>query len=311
MRQRGPVIDAGIAWPRCEPECDRQLTARVEEQSSSPGQERRGSLAPSPQARTRFAAAGTRARLAKEPPRDNGVARNALLLPDICGHEAVPASMLARVRMRVSTRASRRTCSSPISRLRRVTGAGERRRALVSAQRRTITGSGRMLAARQEQVSVVFPGAEARAPRKVGRSQQRASGWEPSTGTPRDSRGSDSALRARRPRSTREHRHAFVIRPRERFVTLQARRSLNQWRQARASAASPTSWALCSQSSVRLLSWAWALGATTFSSSMYSPVRAAASSDSASQTSERAPRSGERKKGAPSVATTFQIRFRS
>jgi hypothetical protein len=42
---------------------------------------------------------------------------------------------------------------------------------------------------------------------------------------------------------------------------------------------------------------------------MYSPVRAAALPDSASQTSERAPRSGERRKGAPSVATTFQIPF--
>jgi hypothetical protein len=45
MRQRGPVIDAGIAWPRCEPECDRQLTARVEEQSTSAEREPRGALA--------------------------------------------------------------------------------------------------------------------------------------------------------------------------------------------------------------------------------------------------------------------------
>jgi hypothetical protein len=80
--------------------------------------------------------------------------------------------------------------------------------------------------------------------------------------------------------------------------------------QGRAPVGRLTSWALCSQRfRARPSSCAWALGATTFSSSMYTPVRAAASSDRASQTSERAPRSGERKKGTPSVATTFQIPF--
>jgi hypothetical protein len=69
-----------------------------------------------------------------------------------------------------------------------------------------------------------------------------------------------------------------------------------------AAADRPTSSALCAQSSsASVSSCASAFGRETFSSYTYCPPRVPASGDRASQTSEPAPRCGERRKGPPMV----------
>ena len=71
---------------------------------------------------------------------------------------------------------------------------------------------------------------------------------------------------------------------------------------------SPTSSALRSHRALASASSrAAALGSLTFSSTTYSPVSPAASSESASHTSDRAPRSGERMNGPISVVPSFRI----